>query len=52
VESRASSPADRTHGSMAVTPKIIVVGGGLAGLAAVIKIAEMGGEVDLFSIVP
>jgi succinate dehydrogenase / fumarate reductase, flavoprotein subunit len=33
-------------------PKIIVVGGGLAGLAAVIKIAEMGGEVDLFSIVP
>jgi len=34
------------------TPKIIVVGGGLAGLSAVIKIAEMGGEVDLFSIVP
>ncbi len=33
-------------------PKIIVVGGGLAGLAAVIKIAEMGGEIDLFSIVP
>ena len=33
-------------------PRIIVVGGGLAGLAAVIKIAEMGGEVDLFSIVP
>jgi succinate dehydrogenase / fumarate reductase, flavoprotein subunit len=33
-------------------PKIIVVGGGLAGLAAVIKIAEMGGHVDLFSIVP
>src|SRR4030081_2972908 len=37
---------------MAATPKIIVVGGGLAGLAAVIKIAEMGGEVDLFSVVP
>src|SRR2546425_2520926 len=37
---------------MAAAPKIIVVGGGLAGLAAVIKIAEMGGEVDLFSIVP
>ena len=34
------------------TPKIIVVGGGLAGLAAVIKIAEAGGAVDLFSIVP
>jgi succinate dehydrogenase / fumarate reductase flavoprotein subunit len=33
-------------------PKIIVVGGGLAGLSAVIKIAEMGGDVDLFSIVP
>jgi succinate dehydrogenase / fumarate reductase, flavoprotein subunit len=34
------------------TPKIIVVGGGLAGLSAVIKIAEAGGQVDLFSIVP
>ena len=34
------------------SPKIIVVGGGLAGLAAVIKIAEAGGSVDLFSIVP
>ena len=33
-------------------PKIIVIGGGLAGLAAVIKIAEAGGSVDLFSIVP
>jgi succinate dehydrogenase / fumarate reductase flavoprotein subunit len=33
-------------------PKIIVVGGGLAGLSAVIKIAESGGDVDLFSIVP
>ena len=29
-----------------------MVGGGLAGLAAVIKIAEAGGHVDLFSIVP
>jgi succinate dehydrogenase / fumarate reductase flavoprotein subunit len=37
---------------MAATPRIIVVGGGLAGLAAVIKIAEAGGAVDLFSIVP
>ncbi len=34
------------------TPRIIVVGGGLAGLAAVIKIAEAGGKVDLFSVVP
>ena len=37
---------------MAASPRIIVVGGGLAGLAAVIKIAESGGTVDLFSIVP
>jgi succinate dehydrogenase / fumarate reductase flavoprotein subunit len=37
---------------MAAGPRIIVVGGGLAGLAAVIKIAEAGGNVDLFSIVP
>jgi succinate dehydrogenase / fumarate reductase, flavoprotein subunit len=37
---------------MASNPKIIVIGGGLAGLSAVIKIAEMGGEADLFSIVP
>jgi len=37
---------------MATNPKIIVIGGGLAGLAAVMKIAEMGGNVDLFSIVP
>jgi succinate dehydrogenase / fumarate reductase, flavoprotein subunit len=37
---------------MATIPKIIVVGGGLAGLAATIKIAEAGGHVDLFSIVP
>ncbi len=37
---------------MASTPRVIVVGGGLAGLAAAIKIAEMGGQVDLFSIVP
>lgn len=37
---------------MANAPKIIVVGGGLAGLSAVIKIAEAGGKVDLFSIVP
>ena len=36
----------------AATPRIIVVGGGLAGLSSVIKIAEAGGTVDLFSIVP
>src|SRR5919199_4826503 len=32
--------------------KIAVVGGGLAGLAAVMKIAEAGHSVDLFSVVP
>src|ERR1700726_676119 len=37
---------------MASNQKIIVIGGGLAGLSAAIKIAEMGGQVDLFSIVP
>src|ERR1700684_132000 len=36
----------------ATKPRIIVVGGGLAGLSAVIKIAEAGGKVDLFSIAP
>ena len=36
---------------MAANPKIIVVGGGLAGLSATIKVAEMGGTVDLFSTV-
>lgn len=33
-------------------PKFIVVGGGLAGLMTVIKIAESGFPVDLFSVVP
>jgi succinate dehydrogenase / fumarate reductase flavoprotein subunit len=33
-------------------PKIIVVGGGLAGLMATIRVAEAGVAVDLFSIVP
>ena len=37
---------------MAANPRIIVIGGSSAGLLAVIKIAEMGGQVDLFSIVP
>src|SRR5689334_24422319 len=32
--------------------KIAVVGGGLAGLAATMKIAESGYAVDLFSVVP
>jgi succinate dehydrogenase / fumarate reductase flavoprotein subunit len=33
-------------------PKIIIVGGGLAGLMAAIRVAESGVPVDLFSIVP
>mgnify|MGYP005609536009 CR=1 FL=1 len=32
--------------------KIIVVGGGLAGLMATIKAAEEGTQVELFSLVP
>ena len=32
--------------------KIAIVGGGLAGLAAAMKIAEAGHAVDLFSVVP
>ncbi|WEG13948.1 succinate dehydrogenase flavoprotein subunit [Pullulanibacillus sp. KACC 23026] len=32
--------------------KVIVVGGGLAGLMSAIKIAEAGVQVDLFSVVP
>ena len=33
-------------------PRIIVIGGGLAGLMSVIKVAELGHPVDLFSVVP
>jgi succinate dehydrogenase / fumarate reductase flavoprotein subunit len=32
--------------------KVIVVGGGLAGLSATIRAAELGFQVDLFSVVP
>src|SRR6202012_6232003 len=39
---------------MAATSKkrVIVVGGGLAGLSCTIKLAELGVPVDLFSMVP
>jgi succinate dehydrogenase / fumarate reductase flavoprotein subunit len=33
-------------------PRVIVVGGGLAGLAAAVRVAESGVPVDLFSMVP
>ena len=33
-------------------PRVIVVGGGLAGLSATVRIAEAGTPVDLFSMVP
>ncbi|HYC76286.1 MAG TPA: succinate dehydrogenase flavoprotein subunit [Planctomycetota bacterium] len=33
-------------------PSIIIVGGGLAGLMAAIRVAEKGGKVSLFSVVP
>ncbi|MEO6950700.1 MAG: FAD-binding protein, partial [Polyangia bacterium] len=33
-------------------PRFIVVGGGLAGLMTVVKLAEAGYEVDIFSFVP
>ncbi|MFC4075662.1 succinate dehydrogenase flavoprotein subunit [Salinithrix halophila] len=32
--------------------KVIIVGGGLAGLMATVKVAEAGADVDLFSVVP
>ena len=37
---------------MAAQINIAIVGGGLAGLAAAMKIAEAGHDVDLFSVVP
>jgi succinate dehydrogenase / fumarate reductase flavoprotein subunit len=37
---------------MASEQRVIVVGGGLAGLAAAVRIAEAGVPVDLFSLVP
>ncbi len=40
----SSSPTDQ--------PRVIVVGGGLAGLAAAVRVAESGVAVDLFSMVP
>ena len=33
-------------------PRVLVVGGGLAGLSASMRLAELGVEVDLMSLVP
>src|SRR5258707_6591358 len=38
--------------AVASNKRVIVVGGGLAGLACTIKLAELGVAVDLFSMVP
>src|SRR5690606_37942958 len=35
-----------------MSKRVIIVGGGLAGLSAAIKVAEAGFNVDLFSVVP
>jgi len=35
-----------------LTPRVIIVGGGLAGLMTAIRVAELGVPVDLFSVVP
>ena len=40
------APAEVEH------PRVIVVGGGLAGLSAAVRIAEAGTPVDLFSVIP
>ncbi|MBX7143216.1 MAG: succinate dehydrogenase flavoprotein subunit [Oligoflexia bacterium] len=37
---------------MAAASEVIVVGGGLAGLSAAMKLAELGAKVKIFSIVP
>ena len=46
------APVCLVRGGKVKQPKIIIVGGGLAGLMATIKVAEAGVPVDLFSIVP
>src|SRR5262249_54659945 len=50
VRARPERPPRLRRGVVAV--RFVVVGGGLAGLAAVIKLAEAGRHVDVFSFVP
>src|SRR5215218_1670015 len=45
-------PVPQKHMAIASKKRVIVVGGGLAGLACTIKLAEEGVGVDLFSMVP
>lgn len=33
-------------------PRVLVIGGGLAGLSATMRLAELGLDVDLVSLVP
>src|SRR5262249_38093136 len=49
AQARPGAPAGR---GVAVTPRIAVVGGGLAGLAAGIRCADRGAEVTLFEARP
>jgi succinate dehydrogenase / fumarate reductase flavoprotein subunit len=37
---------------LAEAPRIVIVGGGLAGLMTAIRVSELGGTVDLLSLVP
>jgi succinate dehydrogenase / fumarate reductase flavoprotein subunit len=37
---------------MTSQPRVMVVGGGLAGLAATMKLAELGVQVNLMSLTP
>ena len=47
----ASDPRSASAGAPPDKPRFVVVGGGLAGLMTVIKIAEAGYDCDVFSFV-
>ena len=52
LERRAVKRQDASRGAAMAEERLIVVGGGLAGLMTTIKIAELGVPVDVFSFVP
>ena len=54
VTSSAASPAGLRRGRIMAQekPRLAVVGGGLAGLMATVRIAEAGYPVDVFSLTP